>query len=526
MGLRCQFVSVGLAGAALLSLSACSLKVKVREEWGAASYKPIPLEEASRTWRELKQGRIPFDASLESYNAAVRASVVQVGENWTRGAREVSLLETDNGGVGLKVGAADIPDLAGANEIIPADFVRVRSGLKGRSEVEGVGAPLIMRKPPSPKDPLIPESGLWVPVTALLNLDEPSAPVLELIDPTVRGRLSLGGTDFPLSANYTAAFARDFQDRQFQFKSLGALLQFEEFADRMGIYRVTPFHPDKEPVIFIHGINSSPSTWDEVLNRLYGEESIRRRYEFWTFGYPTGAPIPYMAAEFRDAVREMLVFREGRGARQQRITIVGHSMGGLLSKTTTFSSGDKEWATLFKVPIDDLEIGESERETLRRMIYFDSIPEVKRIVFCAVPHKGAEIVNHPAAKLVGDLIEVPTQLLALSTKILTLSAHSLTPEGLEFARDRLTSIDQLGTEAWTTSEFLNKPLNPSVTWHSIIGNSRLPHVPLEKTGDGVVPYASAHIEGVASEKVVRPSGHAVHRTEEGTEEILRILLLP
>ena len=526
MGLGRQCVSAGLAGLVLLSLSSCSLKVKVREDWGAAPLKPIPLEEAARTWQDLKQGRLPNEEALASYNSAVRASVVQVGENWARGDREVSLLKTDNGGVGLKVGAADIPDLAGADEIIPADFVRVRSGLKGRSVVEGVGSPLIMRKPPSPTDPLIPETGLWVPVTALLNLDQPSAPVLELVDPTVRGHLSLGRTDFPLSANYTAAFARDFQDRQFQFKSLGALLQFEEFADRMGIYRVTPFHAEKEPVIFIHGINSSPSTWDEVLNRLYGDESIRQRYEFWTFGYPTGAPIPYMAAEFRDAVREMLAFRASRGASHQRITIVSHSMGGLLSKTLTFSSGDKEWSTLFKVPIDDLEIGESERETLRRMIYFDSIPEVERIVFWAVPHKGAEIVNHPAAKLVGDLIEVPAQLLVLSTKILTLSAHALTPEGLEFTRDRLTSIDQLSTEAWTTSEFLNKPLNPAVTWHSIIGNSRLPNVPLEKTGDGVVPYHSSHIEGVASEKVVRPSGHSVHRTDAGMEEIARILKLP
>ncbi len=51
-------------------------------------------------------------------------------------------------------------------------------------------------------------------------------------------------------------------------------------------------------------------------------------------------------------------------------------------------------------------------------------------------------------------------------------------------------------------------------------------MPLEKTGDGVVPYTSSHLEGVASERVVRPAGHAVHRTEKGTGEILRILLLP
>jgi hypothetical protein len=128
--------------------------------------------------------------------------------------------------------------------------------------------------------------------------------------------------------------------------------------------------------------------------------------------------------------------------------------------------------------------------------------------------------------LLGDLIQVPTQLLLLSTRILTLSPNALTPQGFEFARDRLTSLDQLSTKAWTTAEFLNKPLNPAVSYHSLIGNFRGPSVPLEKTGDGVVPYTSSHLEGVASERVVRPAGHAVHRTEKGTGEILRILLLP
>jgi pimeloyl-ACP methyl ester carboxylesterase len=222
----------------------------------------------------------------------------------------------------------------------------------------------------------------------------------------------------------------------------------------------------------------------------------------------------------------MLAYRAGRGARDQRITIVGHSMGGLIGKSMTFSSGDAEWNRLFKVPLAQLEIAESERETLRRMLFFEPIPEVKRVVFCASPHHGADIVDHPGAKLLVDLIQVPSQLLILSTEIIAQSADALTPEGLEFARDRLTSLEQLSANAWTTSVFLNKPLNPPVAYHSIIGNSRLPHVPLEKTGDGVVPYRSAHLEGVVSELVVRPSGHSVHQTEAGTEEILRILNLP
>ncbi len=526
MGTDRKYTRMAGAGAILLLLPSCAFKVKVSENWDPSHRKPIPLAEASRTWTALSQGQAPSESELTAYNKAVRGSVVQIADNWARGEGRGSLLKTTGGEVPLGVKAVNVPDFASVEEVVPADFVKVRRGLRSRSVVSGVGAPLIVRQSRTEADPMIPDSGLWVPVTAMLNLDRPETPVLELIDPTAQHRVFPGGSRLPLAANYTAAFARDFQDRQFQFRSVGALLRFEEYADRIGLYRVTSFHSGKEPCIFIHGINSSPSTWDEVMNRLYGDQTIRERYEFWTFGYPTGAPIPYMAAEFREAVREMIAYRRSRGAPTQRITIVGHSMGGLLAKTLTFSSGDEEWSHLFKVPIDQLDLPSEDRETLRRMIYFESIPEVKRVVFCAVPHRGSHIVESPVARLLGGLIEVPTQLLRLSTEIVTRSADVLTPEGLEFARDRLTPLDHPSGEAWTTAEPLNKPLNPNVSCHSIIGNWRPAHVPLEKAGDGVVPYLSAHISGVASELVVRPSGHSVHQTKEGTEEIMRILKLP
>lgn len=519
-----------LAGAgvilSLALLPSCAFKVKVSESWNSAHRKAIPLGEASLAWESMKRGLAPAPAELECYNGAVRSAVVQIADNWASSNGRGPLLRTTAGEVKLRIDSANVAGLDRVDEIVPADFVRVRWGLKSKSAVDGVGAPLIMRRPRGESDPMIPDSGLWVPATALLNLDRPSEPLLELYDPTVHEGLGLGGARFPLSANYTAAFAREFQDRQFRFQSAGALLRFEEYADRIGLLRVTPFSPSKEPCIFVHGINSSPSTWDEVLNRLYGEAAIRERYEFWTFGYPTGAPIPYMAAELRKAIREMLEFRRSQGAATSRITIVGHSMGGLLARATTFSGGEADWSRLFTVPIGELDLPEAERETLRRMIYFDSIPEVKRVVFCATPHRGSRFAEHPAAKLVGDLIEVPAQLLQLSTTILAQSAHALTPEGYVFSQNRLTSIDQLRSGTWTTAEFLNKPLAPSVRFHSIIGNRRLPRVPLEKAGDGVVPYSSASLEGVESELVVRPSGHSVHQTDAGMEEIARILRLP
>jgi hypothetical protein len=65
------------------------------------------------------------------------------------------------------------------------------------------------------------------------------------------------------------------------------------------------------------------------------------------------------------------------------------------------------------------------------------------------------------------------------------------------------------------------PVAPGVAAHSIIavrGSG-----PPETGSDGVVSYASAHIEGVESEFVVR-SGHSAQSNPEVILEVRRILL--
>ncbi len=519
-------VSFVATAAVLTLLPSCSLQVKVREEWNVISRQPIELGEASRTWESIRKGESPDPEGLEIYNEAVRRAVVQIGGNWASNKDRLSALSTSTGEVNLRVNSVNVQDLGFAEEIVPAAVVRIRRGLRSESVVNGVGASLLVKQPRSEAEPMIPSSGLWYPVTAVLNLDHPAAPVLELIDPTRQGKLTFQGREFPLSANYTAALARDFHDRQFEFDRIAGLLSFDKFADRIGLYRLSAFDAAKQPCLFVHGINSSPATWNETINRLYGDEEIRERYEFWNFGYPTGAPIPYMASRLRESILQMIEYRRSRGAEGAPITIVGHSMGGLLSKAVTISSGDAEWSQLFNVPISQLNVPEEDREVLRKMIYFEPIPQVKRVVFCATPHRGSRMAENPAARLVVDLIEVPSHLLKLSSDIISQSANALTPLGLEFARDRMTSIEQLSSKARTTSEFLNKPLNPAVTYHSIIGNNSAAHVPLGKSSDNIVAYSSAHLEGVASEAVIRKADHGVHRSDGGIEEILRILRLP
>ena len=61
-----------------------------------------------------------------------------------------------------------------------------------------------------------------------------------------------------------------------------------------------------------------------------------------------------------------------------------------------------------------------------------------------------------------------------------------------------------------------------VPFHSVIGQHN--PGPVETSSDGVVPYASSHLDGAASELVVR-SGHNVCENRDAQREVIRILRL-
>lgn len=520
-----KFRVAAVAGIAAIALSGCALQVKVSEEWQGAN-RNIPLDATVGTWQEIRSGRLPGPDRLDDYNHAVRNTVVQIAHNWQTENETLSTINTTEGKLNLRVDPVNVRAIDLVDEVVPADFVRVKKGLETETAVDGVGASLLVRQRWTEQDPLIPKTGLWYPVTAVLNLDQPRSPVLELYDPTRIANLSSLDRPVPLAVDYTAPFARDFQDRQFQFLKVPAFLKYEKFADRMGIYRVSAFDPEKTACVLVHGIYSSPVTWKEALNGMYENKSIRERYEFWTFGYPTGAPIPYLASEFRKAIEDLIAFRRRNGAKDLNLVIVGHSMGGLLAKAATQHSGDEDWNKFFTVPIEQLDVDEGDREILRELVYYEPVPEIKKVIFCAVPHRGSKVPDKAALKLVGDLVQLPNQLAQLSKDIVKQSRNALTPLGMEVAKSRPSSLDQLRESSFAAVGYLDKPLNPNVRFFSIIGCKDKSCATLDDVSDGVVPYSSAHIDGVVSEKIVTDSPHGVHRQEEGIEEIVRILNLP
>jgi len=521
-----RFVLSGLALALLCQslLTGCASRIRVRENWHFPKKTPIDYRAAAATWHKLEQGKPLGKEELADYNEAVRDTVSRLAYNWKAAPNDLNEIPTNEGNVRIQVNMAGVNDADLIDHLVPADFVKIRKGLHSRTIVKGVGSSMVARRKWSESDPMVPKTGLWFPLTAYLNFDVPGRPVLSLKDPTRQSGLRFAGKTLPFAANYSAFIAQDFRDRQRQILDVPALFRFAWFESRMGLYRLSEFDPNKEPCVLVHGINSSPLTWNNTINEMLADKEIRERYEFWTFGYPTGAPISYLAMRLREDVDKMSAFRERNGAASPKMVVVAHSMGGLLAKTLTQHSGDENWNQIFTVPLQKLKVSEQDRELLRKILYFEPHQHIDKMIFIATPHKGSDIARTAPAQIVSDLIQAPQRILHISKELLKFNSSALTPLGLAFVKEAPNSLEEMRTNSKMMKIFSRIPLSPEVRYFSIIGDTSPPGTPLEKTSDNVVPYPSAHLEQAESEKVIH-FRHAVHKSPEGIAEIIRILKL-
>jgi hypothetical protein len=113
--------------------------------------------------------------------------------------------------------------------------------------------------------------------------------------------------------------------------------------------------------------------------------------------------------------------------------------------------------------------------------------------------------------LPGRFTQMSIELLTLQKEGLLLGPYSGIP----------TSITNMNPSNRFIQGLASIPVADGVVAHSIIAVDS--DAPLEEAGDGVVKYKSAHIDGVASEKIVR-SSHSVQGNPETIQEVKRILL--
>ncbi|MBA3481802.1 MAG: hypothetical protein H0T51_08310 [Pirellulales bacterium] len=451
-----------------------------------------------------------------------------------------------------------------------ADFDRVEfvsdyevHGLRNHYHNFGLGVPLIaIRRHLEPKDATDAAEQFYPPdlsfaVTAFLRIDAdsaresdnavvptstaafaaPPAPpqkrtlhaVLELHDPLDSTHVDADGARVPLETDLSTPLAHNLSQPALDEDTLStAGLLTPEKADR-GLYMLEPFRADKIPVVMVHGLWSSPVTWMEMFNDLRSDPAIRENYQFWFYLYPSGQPFWQSAAEMREDLAKMRVSLDPqrRSPALDQMILVGHSMGGLVSRLQTVDSGNEFWRTLSDKPFTDLQADAEIRDDLAETFFFDPNPSIRRIVTIGTPHRGSEFSNDFTKWLGRKLITVPTKLMHGRSQLASRNPEYFLPSA---PLNITNSIDSLSPKSPLLPVLLEAPAGPWVKHHNIIGQApregftNKVSMWLSGEGDGVVSLESARLDTAASQIVV-PSDHmSVHRHPQSILEVRRILL--
>jgi len=103
-----------------------------------------------------------------------------------------------------------------------------------------------------------------------------------------------------------------------------------------------------------------------MINKLRGDPVIRKHYQFWLYSYPTGYPFPYSAAILRHELDGV----EKRFPKMKPTVVIGHSMGGCISRLLLTDSGNKLWMNIFGCSPDDVPLSPQVREYFREELFF------------------------------------------------------------------------------------------------------------------------------------------------------------
>jgi len=417
----------------------------------------------------------------------------------------------------------------------PADDYRVR-GVRHRHRQQGVGASLLGDRQGDDAHDLtvaeewLPTNRQTVPLTAVIESVRtvsgepwpPEAFSLVLLDPTRDPSVSIAGSTVPVEADFTAALVNTIAEAEFLDRAgVGGLLDVTRWQPRGGLIMLEPFDPRRIPVIFIHGLVSTPAVWREMVNDLWSDTEIRARYQFWFFMYPTGNPFAYSAAALREdlaAAREVLD-PERTAPAFNDIVLIGHSMGGLIARLLVTDASDALWNAVSDVPFDEVTVGDEDRALLHEIFLSGPLPGARCAVFIATPHRGSVIADRGVGRFFSGLVRLPETLVASAQRISEGNSGQF-----RFAGARspvVTGIDSLSPRSPFLLTLSELPFAPGVTTHSIIGRRSGGDGP--GGTDGVVPFTSAHLPHVDSELIIADSNHSVPLQPAAAREVRRIL---
>jgi pimeloyl-ACP methyl ester carboxylesterase len=402
-------------------------------------------------------------------------------------------------------------------ELIPTDDLSFHGAyVKDHVTKDGIGAPLVAVRHLTVKQAaaLFTSPAIYYSVTGIAEFDG-SRCVLSIKDPLASETVSVGGHTYSLAADFTASMALLLAHEKPQKLGLIRLLRPQEYAATARVARMEPYNPNKSVVIVIHGLMDTPATWVPLLNDLRADKDIRANYQFWFFSYPSGYPYPYSALILRqelDAIEKKYPLRK-------KMVVIGHSMGGCITRTLITDPGNKLWIEAFGKPPEQTEMPAESKHLLEEALIFKHRPEIGRVIFMSTPHRGSDLARNWLGRIGSMLVRTPSKLLTVGHTIR--EAMTADPAALQLKRFP-NSVDTLAPNNRFVVAINKIPITPGIPYHTIVGDRGRGDSP--NSSDSVVAYWSSHLDGAASQCIV-PSNHSSPLNPEAIAEVHRILTL-
>ena len=346
------------------------------------------------------------------------------------------------------------------------------------------------------------------------------AVVVELFNPHTCDHVTTVAGAAPLAADFSAPHALRASRGGSGPNPLELFIHPDANRDAEGLYFLEPYQPGKIPVVLVHGLVSSPGTWIDLVNDLRARREFTDRFQIWAFGYATGRPFVRAASDLRRQLAKARAELQtcGPDPALDNLVLIGHSMGGLVSKLQVSWGGDPLWGAISDIPLEQLELTEFEQARARELVYFQPNPSIRRVIFVGTPHRGAAAASQVVGRLSSTLVRRDAGDSASLVREVERNQSLLSRIG----GSRIpTSIDMLEPTNPMLRAIDGLPLADWVHLHTVAGEWTFTIGP--GRGDGVVPLSSAVHPRAESELVLNASHTAVHRRLETANEVERIL---
>lgn len=408
-----------------------------------------------------------------------------------------------------------------------------------RAADSGLGVSLVAARENTGKgqDTFYPPEGIFRAVTVSLKQLKFSKDLQ--IQLTLQGHLmhhaadlNFASASYPLLYDAASSYLWLMQQAKLADLELPGLFNAELADSKLGIYSVTPLHKDKQPLLLIHGLNSSPLIWYELTMAVLQDEQLKQRYQIWHAFYPSGPPPFYNSMRLRKKLDELhSMLKAGGGGRQlDAMVVVGHSMGGVISKTLVQNTGYVLWDLSFTERPEQLGAVKQELDKIKDIFIFNARPYIDKVVFIDTPHGGSESSESVLAGIASWFINLPKNFTTLIRDfILKLGPDKVTLPMREYLNDGGGPHSvQVLSPRHPLLQGLNK-LEYQRPVYSIIGSNGPLSCTDEKScsqiSDGVVPFFSAH-QNKAVQEIIVPSRHNSYQSPPALEFLLHLLRQP